>query len=728
MADISRQSSPRIAPISASPSRPSPLSRPHWPYTTYSHRSSSSATSIHSTSSLTGWDPRASTSSPSTLTSQIAGTPGRRHSGLSLAQAQEDNMRHWSFTAFEWIVRDVRKLRDYVESTGTGSPSEGSNSADNENFDILKDSPTLGDGKFKLEIAKCAGVDNTESEAVAPVIRIQTPPSLSLYITSLMLDYAHADYEMYTSMFTGIKCQDDRVGERGARAEWVWEYWQNDWIFREDSEVWECPLPPLSTLLENPRIKETDSFVICVQVHSPVGPFFPQQPSAAYVPRDLLDGLEASLDNANTGDVQFICLERKDDTMDENHDVDATPDSPSTEVPTDRRSSSVSTMSLPSSHTTARKRVIYAHSDILKRRSDYFATMLNSSFSENTAENKPTGERKVYTIMVEEADFCTIYWLLKWVYANWTLFREHDDPKAAVDGVGAGWSARSLKSAGGADEWEWRTFSKHHDSSQDLSGISDARSIASLESAHSSSQKAKAKAKPTIPASPSNALSTMRSTGNTSALRQPPSPSKSTSTRPSSSPTRRASTNALGNQLNLTVPSPPSPTPSPSSPRSKAATLPISPTAGSFPLAAGSHHPLSPRQQRQPRSRPSSTAVPDPHPHPAPAPPPASALSMYQVAHRYDMPGLASLAMEHMMSTITPQGSFALLLATSAWDELHVLIEDYVVEKWDEVSVSSEFEQCCQEVAGGEWGPEGGKTMTALFRRLRSPNSLSFRT
>lgn len=59
----------------------------------------------------------------------------------------------------------------------------------------------------------------------------------------------------------------------------------------------ECPLPSLSSLLENPRIRETDSFVICVQIHSPVGPFYPQQPSASYVPRDLLEGLEASMDN-----------------------------------------------------------------------------------------------------------------------------------------------------------------------------------------------------------------------------------------------------------------------------------------------------------------------------------------------------------------------------------------------------------------------------------------------
>lgn len=61
----------------------------------------------------------------------------------------------------------------------------------------------------------------------------------------------------------------------------------------------ECPLPPLSVLLENPRINDTDSFVICVQMHCPVGPFYPHQPSASFVPKDLLDGLEALLDNAS---------------------------------------------------------------------------------------------------------------------------------------------------------------------------------------------------------------------------------------------------------------------------------------------------------------------------------------------------------------------------------------------------------------------------------------------
>ena len=58
-----------------------------------------------------------------------------------------------------------------------------------------------------------------------------------------MLDYDQGDYETSASMMAAIKCQDDRVGERGARPDWVWEFWQNDWVFRRESEVWgECSL------------------------------------------------------------------------------------------------------------------------------------------------------------------------------------------------------------------------------------------------------------------------------------------------------------------------------------------------------------------------------------------------------------------------------------------------------------------------------------------------------
>ncbi|VDC06191.1 unnamed protein product [Peniophora sp. CBMAI 1063] len=580
-----------------------------------------------------------------------------------------ESMRHWQFTAFEWVARDVQKLREYVESPEFAERAVGENADANEDFEVLRESPVLGDGKFKLEIARTQNRDlefGTSTE--------QT--TLSLYLTCLTLDYPTADYEIGASMMAAIKCQDDVVGERGARADWAWDTWQSEWTFRQGNEVWQCPLPPLSSLLENPRIQKTDSFVICVQIHSPVGPFFPTHPAAYYVPKDLLEGLESSLDNANTGDVRFICLER----MPAQQPGAPSPTPPHSATSQSRRSSSSSSHSFPA-HTTARKRVIYAHSDILSRRSDYFATMLSSTFAEASAHSS---DRKLHTIVVEEADFVTIYWLLKWVYANWLMFADEDDPRAAVEGLGAGWSAKWLQSSGISGEWDWKTFNKAHPLNEFHDEL---RSATSGESIHSAvGEQAKVETRPR---------------GGPAA----PGPSKSMTTQPQTA-VRPGATAASGPSRRVTGPALNT---SQSGAPSRTKPVPI-------PGAPPSHYPLSPRAHRPP-------VIPsvDPHPHPTPAPPPASALSVYQVAHRYGMPGLAALALEHIMSTITPQSSFALLLASSIWDELHLLVEDYIVEKWEDVSTSEEFERCCEEVAAGDWGSDGGKTLMALFRRLRSP-------
>lgn len=375
---------------------------------------------------------------------------------------------------------------------------------------------------------------------------------------------------------------------------------------------------------------------------------------------------------ADTGDVRFVCLERKE--PEHSVEVEVTPESPDTETASNRRSSATSTVS-GSSHGLARKRIIYAHSDILKRRSDYFTTMLTSSFSESATTGGPH-ERRIYTIVVEEADFVTIYWLLKWVYGNWLLFREHDDPKLAVEGVGGGWSAKTLSGRGRGDEWEWKAFSKGNFEST-LDG-SDTRSIASSEgvpSVRGNSRASAGKAKKSFSSGANQTSSTMRSPVSTRPRLPSTSKAPTSPVRPPPSPTRRSTSapSNAGNPSTLTVPAPP-PVPLVPNPRSNnPAPITASPTATTFP-SSNPHYPISPRQQRQ-RTRPSLITTSDPHPHPSPPPTPASALAMYQVAHRYSMPGLAALALEHMMSTITPQSSFALLLATSTWDELHTLVE-----------------------------------------------------
>jgi BTB/POZ domain len=298
----------------------------------------------------------------------------------------------------------------------------------------------------------------------------------------------------------------------------------------------------------------------------------------------------------------------------------------------------------------ARKRVIYAHSDILTRRSEYFATLLSSAFRESAGVLDRERGRTMHTIVVEEADFVSLFWLLKYLYCDWLLFREDDDPRAAVDGIGAGWSARWLSQG---SEWEWKTFSGTTGQFEDpadedsaaKSVTSDSVSAGSIISDGSRNGKAIGLTPPIPPTSnrtPSrtSASSSLRpTTGHTAATRRPGKLPLVTTNIPTATATVR----------------------SPSSSRSS----PPQPQQHSH------FYPLSPSQGRVQTGRP----PPDPHEHPTPTPTAASALSVYQLAHRYRIPGLQQLALEHMMSSLSARGAFPLLLATCFWAELNGMVQ-----------------------------------------------------
>jgi hypothetical protein len=272
----------------------------------------------------------------------------------------------------------------------------------------------------------------------------------------------------------------------------------------------------------------------------------------------------------------------------------------------------------------------------------------------------------MHTIVVEEADFVTIYWLLKWVYADWLLFKDMDDPRAAVDGLGAGWSARWL--TGGGGEWDWKTFSPKSGQFEDLDGEeSTARSVASdsMSAGSMASTATNPQARPptkVINLAPSPATPRTQSRTSSTTLRGSTTVGRrsTTGTAPSSS-TKNISV-SIASTSTRSVPS----TSSSSSPSQNQPPQTASRTSP-FPTTL---YPLSPSQPRLPPRGQS-----DPYPHPTPAPPAASALSIYQIAHRYAIPGLQHLAMEHMMSTITPKTAFPLLLASCFWDELHNLVQ-----------------------------------------------------
>ena len=318
-----------------------------------------------------------------------------------------------------------------------------------------------------------------------------------------------------------------------------------------------------------------------------------------------------------------------------------------------------------SSHAFARKRVIYAHSDILTRRSDYFATMLSSSFSENAKSIRP-GERKVYTVVLEEADFVTVYWLLKWIYANWLTFRSEDDPRLAIEGIGAGWSVKWLNTSG-KGEWEWKKFIRNQPGEDPNASRSDVRSVASAtESAGSGDVKGKTKEVTGTQAAFSNTASSSTTLRTSSTPTRNTGPTTGTSsTKPQSRQQLTTTSPSISRRSNTSTDGPTKPTPGVSS-----TPLPAPAPVNTHQAATSTGFTNSQRY-----SAVRQTSVPDPHPHPTPEPLPASALSIYRIAHRYDLGGLASLALEHMMTTITPEYCFSLLLASSVWDELHGLVQ-----------------------------------------------------
>jgi hypothetical protein len=276
--------------------------------------------------------------------------------------------------------------------------------------------------------------------------------------------------------------------------------------------------------------------------------------------------------------------------------------------------------------------------------------MLSSAF----AETVPSGERKIHTVVVEEADFVTIYWLLKWVYANWLLFKEEDDPRSAVEGIGAGWSVRWLSARGTTGEWDWKTFSNNSATDDDIVSAASGESAHSLVDGRGSGS---SQGKSTFPSGQSNSLAMRNAVQRPASSSKPPPPSSSTLRSTSSVVSRRG-----------TVPDSPSINIPVSSPAHSSSGIGVTQA-----ITRSPHYANSPQRPRTRASAAPSSG--DPHAHPTSTPPPASALSVYQIAHRYELPGLANLALEHMMTTITPQSCFALLLASVVWDELHSLVE-----------------------------------------------------
>ncbi|EJT48667.1 hypothetical protein A1Q1_02304 [Trichosporon asahii var. asahii CBS 2479] len=321
-------------------------------------------------------------------------------------------------TAFEWPVQRVRALQAQLEQATDAEEVHDVLSGDGCYFDDLA---------YKLHLERAPDVHLTPFDEVPPAANVD--PKVTLAIIALWAKYSDLPpdeaFERY--VFVGVKRYESEDQRELGEPRWLWTTSAKT-EFSKRNEYWEVTLPSLSELLRDPDVAEKDAFSIRVVVKHASEPSLPPMVHAdqQFISRRVTRQAASFLDSVRTGDVRFLVLEHA-----------PAPDSDSLEPPDTE----------PTSGGMARRRVIYAHSELLQH-TDYFKAALGPSWSEGS-------DAGIRTLSVDDASFGTLYWVLRWLYTDEIRFgpepvrtvMEHVrlDPAAAARVLrGEGWDWTSL--------------------------------------------------------------------------------------------------------------------------------------------------------------------------------------------------------------------------------------------------------------------------------------------
>ena len=576
----------------------------------------------------------------------------------------------------EWQIFELHALKTYVQDKAAGDWATGVKMGSPEELpEHLRQSVVIGDGYYSLDLGmfltigprflSCFSscVYSVANHCTARTISLSHTPkslfggmdstpgtddsdfdTLSLYIAALSLVGQSFNKPFTATIFIGVKPVECGIGSRFAATDWVWST-SAEWEFTTENEYWEVQLPLLSTFLERADLAEADSFSLCVQIGSPISakPSF-SLPNQVVIPTSIIDGLAGLLDSS-TGDVRFVCLEHSG--------------APHSSV----SGESIGGKTLSKMQTLSRKRVLYAHSEVLKARGEYFAALLMGGFSES--ENRRRGETRHTTILVDDADFKTVYWVLRFIYTHQLSFADDDDVRLLIDRchLNAGEITKMLAGAPGyldETEWDYRHLSMDGEVPEGSvsDGDNDAKTTKSVSSAGTSISRRASDATSSPPTANTNiqevaahrtrtvssvaatvgklsTISTLSSGSNAQ-----PQPSGSTSS--PATPTRFSA--AVASPSRRTTPA-----------TARGATRS---TASKSSSTLGLHK--SPEDNPHYRLRQLCSA-PDPHHHPTTTPAPASALSVFKLSHRYRIELLENLAKEHILSRMTADNCIPML-------------------------------------------------------------------
>ncbi|PWY98398.1 hypothetical protein BCV70DRAFT_220822 [Testicularia cyperi] len=620
------------------------------------------------------------------LAQHLASDPSLLPSSLPIQHTFEET----TTISFTWLVRDLHLLRDEVEHSPPPSEGGRSVSAGAGKSEVWTTQPIFGDGKWKLELQPIGGASITV---------------LSVYLSAMVLDYNHADIEIPASIMLAIRPVRRPIGANGSlHGGWTWRRFY-DFTFRREAEFFAChDLPSLSEMLQDAAISRDDSFALTVQLDSSLDMAGARPPFEVdghrLVPRTVIGSLRGLLDDANSGDVRIVVRERGLLVAPAESIHDMHGESQAGHVvpfPVGSKVSFETGSAQDPDHVFVRDRFLWAHSSILKNRSEYFSTMLTSDFSEGIGETYSTGGaggrsdtiesgRCVRTLRIPDADFVTTYWFLRYLYTEEIQFADEEDVRSTV--LDEDWTREEEQEREREREEQVDALRLGQHELHITSTATSPFGLGGGGGGHDSTPTA---------TSPTVALVRGREAG---------SGIVAGSGRYGTTASTSGSIRARTSGASLTGGS----------------SMPSSPSAASSSTVTAAHNQYDDAYRSKPQGRSCGVGpVDDPHVHPTREPGKASALSIFRLAHRYHMQDLSRLASLHLISTLTPQTCFPLLLATSMYTELHTRVKTYVYTHWHLVANTQEFERCCDEVSTGMWGSDAGKTLRAFVRSLVSP-------
>lgn len=346
------------------------------------------------------------------------GVAQRRAADVRRTHQFEEN----SVLAFVWTVDDAKQLAVDIDTDASEHAAWGMR-------------PLFGDERWRIELVHDGG--------------------LAVRLTCLTVSALPFEAEMPASVSVALRAPrvpGARVGET------LWSA-TTEHVFSPRSEsVVQRTL--LSSALTHPRVAQVNAVEVVAQVAAgpaaeAPGAFEMREVDA--VPKPLASALAAMVDDGSTGDVMIIVRE-KGLQQQPSAELAASVGLKSFVQPWQTGASAPIDGDIDDLPIYVRDRVLWAHTPILRARSDFFATMLDSAFSEGSSV-EPTGrlrdsKRPFRILRIPDADYVTVYWLLRFLYTNQVHFMHDEDIRAVA--LDDHWILAQAPGDSRPD-WRWRS-------------------------------------------------------------------------------------------------------------------------------------------------------------------------------------------------------------------------------------------------------------------------------